>query len=132
MVHSIFYFQGLVLDKIISGIFSSYFSVPCHVVYISPANIACWATNYIFLTFFRRWTVPWNKYVLQLKYVFLRNLIEITLRHGCSPANLLHIFRTPFSRNTSEWLLLATVLQVLYTTIWFWIEYFSVLKTHWH
>ena len=34
------------------------------------------------------------------------SFIEITLRHGCSPVNLLHIFRTPFPRNTSEWLLL--------------------------
>ena len=33
------------------------------------------------------------------------NFIEITLRHGCSPVNLLHIFRT-FSMNTSGWLLL--------------------------
>ena len=24
------------------------------------------------------------------------NFIEIALRHGCSPVNLLHIFRTPF------------------------------------
>ena len=32
--------------------------------------------------------------------------LEITLRHGCYPVNLLHIFRTPFSRNTSGWLLL--------------------------
>ena len=32
--------------------------------------------------------------------------IEITLWHGCSPVNLLHIFRTPSPRNTSEWLLL--------------------------
>ena len=29
------------------------------------------------------------------------NFIEITLRHGFSPVNLLHIFRTPFSKNTS-------------------------------
>ena len=29
------------------------------------------------------------------------NLIEITLRHGCSPVNLLHIFRTPFLKDTS-------------------------------
>ena len=29
-----------------------------------------------------------------------------TLRHGCSPVNLLHIFRTPFPRNTCGWLLL--------------------------
>ena len=34
------------------------------------------------------------------------NFIEIALRHGCSPVNLLHIFRTHFSRNTFGWLLL--------------------------
>ena len=34
------------------------------------------------------------------------NFTEITVRHGCSPVNLLHIFRTPFSKNTSGWLLL--------------------------
>ena len=36
----------------------------------------------------------------------LCNFIEITLRHWCSPINLLHIFRTPFPKNTSGWLLL--------------------------
>ena len=35
--------------------------------------------------------------------------IEIALWHGCSPVNLLHIFRTPFPRNTSGWLLLITM-----------------------
>ena len=35
------------------------------------------------------------------------NFIETTLRHGCSPVNLLHIFRTPFSNNTSGGLLLC-------------------------
>ena len=34
------------------------------------------------------------------------SFIEITLRHGCSPLNLLHIFRTSFDRNTSGRLLL--------------------------
>ena len=29
-----------------------------------------------------------------------------TLRHGCSPVNLLYIFRTPFPKNTSGWLIL--------------------------
>ena len=29
------------------------------------------------------------------------NFIEFKLRHGCSPVNLLHIFRTPFLKNTS-------------------------------
>ena len=28
--------------------------------------------------------------------------IEITLRYGCSPVNLLNIFRTPFRKNTSH------------------------------
>ena len=37
----------------------------------------------------------------------LRNFIEIALRHGCSPVNLLNIFRTPFPMNTSGWLLLS-------------------------
>ena len=34
------------------------------------------------------------------------NFFEIALRHGCSPVNLLHIFRTLFPKNTSERLLL--------------------------
>ena len=34
------------------------------------------------------------------------NFIEITLRHGCFPVNLLHIFGTPFLKNTSGRLLL--------------------------
>ena len=41
------------------------------------------------------------------------NFIEIALRHGCSPVNLLHIFRTPFLKNSSGWLLLTFgVIQV--------------------
>ena len=36
----------------------------------------------------------------------LCNLTEITLRHGCSPVNLLYIFRTLFPKNTSGVLLL--------------------------
>ena len=34
------------------------------------------------------------------------NVIDITLRHGCSPVNLLHIFRTPFYKSTYGGLLL--------------------------
>ena len=37
----------------------------------------------------------------------LCNFIEITLRHRCCPVNLLHIFRTPFPKNTSGGLLLT-------------------------
>ena len=36
----------------------------------------------------------------------LSNFIEIAFWYGCSPVHLLHIFRTPFPRNTSGWLLL--------------------------
>ena len=36
----------------------------------------------------------------------LCNFIEIALRHGRSPLNLLHIFSISFPRNTSGWLLL--------------------------
>ena len=35
------------------------------------------------------------------------NIIEIAFRHGCSPVNLLHIFRTSFPRNTSGRMLLT-------------------------
>ena len=35
----------------------------------------------------------------------LCNFIEISLRHGCSPVNLLHVFRTTFFKDTSGWLL---------------------------
>ena len=33
------------------------------------------------------------------------NTISIAIQHGCCPVNLLHIFRKPFPRNTSWWLL---------------------------
>ena len=36
----------------------------------------------------------------------LCNVIEIALRHRCSPVYLLHIFKTPFPKNTSGRLLL--------------------------
>ena len=46
-------------------------------------------------------------------------VIEITFRHGCSPVNLLHIFRTPFSRNTSGWMLLLKFGEMQFTAnIW--------------
>ena len=39
----------------------------------------------------------------------LCNIIEITLRHGCSPLTLLNIFRTPFLKNISGRLLLLFI-----------------------
>ena len=38
----------------------------------------------------------------------LYNFIEIILRHMCTHVNLLHIFRTPFYKNTCGWLLLIS------------------------
>ena len=43
------------------------------------------------------------------------NFIEIILRHGCSPVNLLHIFRTPFLKNNPEWLLLHKLWRIRIT-----------------
>ena len=41
------------------------------------------------------------------------NKVAKQLRHECSPVNLLHIFRTPFLKNSSGWLLLTFgVIQV--------------------
>ena len=37
------------------------------------------------------------------------NFTEIILQHGCSPVNLLHIFRTLFPWSTSGWLLMRNI-----------------------
>ena len=42
---------------------------------------------------------------------FKATLFEIALWHWCSPGNLLHIFRTPFPKNTSRGHLLYYVWQ---------------------
>ena len=46
-----------------------------------------------------------------------RKFIEIALRHGCSPVNLRHIFRTPFTKSTPGRLLLKVPPQRSYTEI---------------
>ena len=57
---------------------------------------------------------------------FSSNFIEITLWHGCSPVNLLHIFRTSFLKNTSGWLLVDIVLseKIVSSIISHWQHYF--------
>ena len=62
----------------------------CHYITPEAANQSC-----SYEKVFRKYTPN-----LQL----LCNFVEITLRHGCSHVNLLHIFRTPFPNNTSGWL----------------------------
>ena len=37
------------------------------------------------------------------------NKVALQLLHGCSPVNLLHIFRTPFLKNTSGGLFLSII-----------------------
>ena len=34
---------------------------------------------------------------------FNKAALQFALQHGCSSANLLQIFRTPFPKNTSGW-----------------------------
>ena len=41
-----------------------------------------------------------------MKNLVSPRFIEIALRHGCSPVNLLNTFRTPFPQNTFGWVLL--------------------------
>ena len=47
---------------------------------------------------------------VNLLHIF--NFIEIALLHGCSPVNMLHIFRTPFPKNTSGRLLLDSTKMI--------------------
>ena len=57
--------------------------------------------------------------VISIKLLF--NFIEITLRHGCSPVNLLHIFKRPFLKNTSGRLLLLLLRfhRLRHSSSWF-------------
>ena len=43
----------------------------------------------------------------------LCNFIEITIQHGCSPANLLHIFRKPFLKTPLDGYFYIDVLRYL-------------------
>ena len=51
--------------------------------------------------------VPWKRCSENMQQIYRRtpmldsNFIEIALRHGCSPVNLLHIFKIPFPKKTT-------------------------------
>ena len=51
-------------------------------------------------SFLRIWSHLLKKSLME-DLIFCAVYIEITLRHGCSTVNLLHIFRKPFPKNTS-------------------------------
>ena len=63
----------------------------------------------------------WN--VISIK--LLCNFIEITLWHGCSLVNLLHIFRTSFSKNSSEEVVQDVRYDVSSSVVF--LPYFSIL-----
>ena len=54
-----------------------------------------------------------------------QNFIEIAFPHGCSTVNVLHIFRTPFPKNTSGRLLLRVADSALYGKIRFRVNSYS-------
>ena len=59
-----------------------------------------------------------NKKALPLKFsckTSQSNFVEIALQYRCSPVNLVHIFRTTFSKNNSEGLLLENILTCAHT-----------------
>ena len=68
------------------------------------------------------------------------NFTEITLRYGCSPVNLLYIFRIPFPKNTSERLLLKGDIFILakwnnsdeYCLKWCMYKYMLLLQVIFH
>ena len=47
------------------------------------------------------------------KCAFNKVASQISLRHGCSPINLLHIFRTLSYNKTSGWLLLYHASEII-------------------
>ena len=58
-------------------------------------------------SFLQDWTLnAWNEFAEAALRRCSQNKVEIALRHGWSPLNLLHIFTTPFRKNTYEGLLL--------------------------
>ena len=58
---------------------------------------------------------------------FSKVAIEITLWHGCSLVNLLHLFRTPFPKNNTEGLALL-LYQPLVASSWLIYSFFKKNK----
>ena len=53
--------------------------------------------------------IRWKDFTTKKNYPLQSNFIETTLRHGCSPVDLQHIFRTPFPKNIFGRLLLNCI-----------------------
>ena len=66
---------------------------------------------------YRRTSMPrcdFNKVACVISIKLQSNFIEIAPRHGGSPVSLLHIFRIPFLKNTSGWLLLNLYFAMIF------------------
>ena len=55
--------------------------------------------------------------ILKIYMLLQSNFIEITLWHGCSPVNLLHIFRAYFPKTTPGWPLLKSAVHKNFTNL---------------
>ena len=54
----------------------------------------------------RSWSVhSANSGIQNMQAQCVQNPFQNTIRHGCSPVNLLHILKTPFFKKTYGWLL---------------------------
>ena len=51
---------------------------------------------------------------------------KVALRHGRSPVNLLHIFRTPFLKNTSGRLLVQVGIVISVTILFLFLVFMKV------
>ena len=58
---------------------------------------------------------------------FNKVALQLTLRYGCTPVNLVHIFRTPFPTNTSGGLFLVLVVILLWNLINSFLSNFLIL-----
>ena len=71
----------------------------------------------------------WSKNMQQIYRRTPMRKCKITLGHGCSPVNLIHIFTTPFPKNTPGWLLLYVNSACLYNSnVWFILLFLEVRK----
>ena len=93
---------------------SSDISTTTEVALLSTLQILVWCLFEIFSIillkfqiFFTSHNLPGFLFRTVALEQLLWNFIEIALWHGCSPTNLLYIFRTTFLKNTSGWLLLS-------------------------
>lgn len=95
------------------------------VIEVQETWFGCYCTNMSLTKHLTNNT--WKK--LNSSVNFAKQLYAIALRHGCSPLNLLHSFRTSFLENTSGWLLLYALLilecRVQYNNI-FWASFWKI------